>query len=287
MFVAHTVFPDQIERDPQTGKIKPIQPGRHEVTLWSMDMALISRLGLLDWLDVRLRFKLRFVDVRAAFTDKDGKPLPDYSSIHHRNETLFGPGDPDVQVGFRPLRPTRKQPWLLEFGGGLSFPLGRIEPDPYTAGREGKEHQHIMFGSGTFDPIGFLTAGYLAPSFQLYANVLLRGAILPNRYGFQQGMTLRASLSAESAFGLRQWSFQARAAFLLARAGLWSGKLDPDAASGRVSLLLTASVFWEPRPNWQLGLQASAPINLFVEGGDLLTPFVIGLSLQVQFRLFR
>lgn len=285
--MAHKVLPDQLEIDPATGRVKPIQAARHEVSLWTMDLNLTTRLGILRWLDVRLRFPLRFVRVSAQFQDKVGQGLQDFVSIHHRDEILVGVGDPDLQFGFRPFRFSHKQRWLLEFGGGVSFPLGRIEPDPYIAGREGRWHQHIMFGSGTFDPMGFITAGYLAPMFQIYANFSIRGSVYANRYKFQSGLQLKSGLSAESGFGLRHWSFQLQAAILLQQAGLWDGKVDPDAASGRTDLLLGVGVFWRPNTSWQVFVRASVPINLHLVGGELIHPIILGLGLNYQFRLFR
>ena len=287
LYVAHEVLPDQVEIDPTTGRVKPIQAARHEVSLWTMDLNLTTRMGLLDWLNVRIRFPLRFVNVKAQFRDQVGQELIDFVSIHHRDEILVGVGDPDLQFGFRPLRLTQKQRWLLEFGGGLSFPLGRIEPDPYQAGREGRWHQHIMFGTGTFDPIGFVTVGYVAPMFQLYTNFFLRGSLYENKHGFQSGLQMRAALSAESGFGLKHWSFQVQVAIILQQAGLWSGQADPDAASGRTDLLVGGGIFWRPTANWQVFVQVNVPINLHLVGGELTHPIILGLGLNYQFRLFR
>jgi len=287
LFVAHKVLLDQREIDPKTGKPRPVQAARHEIFLWTMDLTLTSRLGLLRWLDVRLRLPLRFVHVTAQFRDEQGELLKGYKSIHHRDETLVGIGDPDIQFVFRPLRLTGKQPWLWEFGGGISFPIGRIEPDPYAAGREGREHQHIMFGSGTFDPLGFMTLGYVVKRFQLYAQFSIRGSLYENTYGVQRGPELRASFSAESSFGLKHWSFQAQVAVMRQWAGLWDGKVDPDAASGRTDLLVGVGVFLRLNAHWQIYLRADVPINLYVEGGELTHPVILGLGCQFQFRLFK
>lgn len=286
MSVGHKVLPDQLEIDPETGRVKPIQAGYHEVALWSMNLALNARLGLLKWLDVRLRMPLRYVGVTARFLDSQGAPLPHYQSIHHRDETLVGVADPDLQFGFRPLSITGTQRWLLEFGGGISAPIGRIEPDPYKAGREGRPHQHIMFGSGTIDPMSFITVGYLHRQIQVYIHTTLRGAIVPNQYGFQAGLRFRTSLSVESSLGLKQWAFQIQGAFMHSEPSLWDGQVDPDSIGGRTDMLLGGSVFWRPTKQWQCALQLSVPINLKLLGGTLHQPLIIGLSLHYQFRIF-
>lgn len=287
MFVAHKVILDQREIDPKTGKPRPVQAARHEVFLWTMDLNVTTRLGILRWLDVRARLPLRFVHVEAKFRGDSGEILEGYQSIHHRNETLVGIGDPELQFGFRPVSFSRKQPILFEFGVGLSFPLGRTEPDPYAAGREGREHQHIMFGSGTFDPMGFLTLGYIGPLFQIYANFFARGALYKNHYGFQRGPQIKGSTSFESGFGLKTWSFQLQVALMRQWAGLWNGIVDPDSASGRTDLLVGMAVFWRPNASWQVYLRADAPINLYVEGGELTHPVIFGLGFNYQFRIFK
>jgi hypothetical protein len=41
----------------------------------------------------------------------------------------------------------------LLVGAGLSLPIGQTVENPIVLGREGKVHEHIQFGTGTFDPL--------------------------------------------------------------------------------------------------------------------------------------
>jgi hypothetical protein len=41
----------------------------------------------------------------------------------------------------------------LLFGAGTTLPIGHTVPDPVALGRLGLKHEHIQFGSGTFQPI--------------------------------------------------------------------------------------------------------------------------------------
>lgn len=291
MYAAHRVLPDQIEIDPTTGRVKPVQAAQHQLWLWTMDLNLYTQLGITSWMNVRFQFPLRFVQVTAEFTNDIGQRLDGYQSIHHRNEILVGPGDPELRVGFQPFRVSRTQRWLLELGTGLTFPLGRTEPDPYAAGSQGKEHQHIMFGSGTFDPMAYLFVGYLHPTLQVYANLNLRAALYPNVHQFQEGIRFQGGLALETSFGLRTWSFLFQATVLVRRPGFWSGAPDKDPGSGRVDLLLTAGVFWRPTMQWQVAFQISKPINLALDGAEehgngYSHPFILGLGLDYRFRLF-
>ena len=284
--VGHEVLPDQMEIDPKTGRVRPIQAARHEVGLWMMDLNILANLGITKRLDIRIRMPIRYVQVSARFLDDAQKELQDFVSIHHRDETLVGPGDPTVQLGVRLLRPTRRKRWLLESSGGLSIPLGRIEPDPYKAGRKGEKHQHIMFGSGTFDLIATATAGYVHPNWQLFLNLIGQGSFYENSFGLRRGLQLRAALTAESRFGLKNWAFQAQAAFSIQQPGLWSGQVDPDAASGRKDLFFTLGTMWRPNQTMQISLRCTIPVNLALEGGELNHPLIVSLGFQKQFRIF-
>lgn len=290
IYAAHRVLPDQVEIDPTTGRVRPVQAAQHQLWLWTMDLNLHTQLGITPWMNVRLQFPLRFVQATAVFTNDTGQVLEGYKSVHHRNEILVGPGDPELRMGFQPIQMSSTQRWLLEFGGGLSFPLGRTEPDPYALGSQGKEHQHIMFGSGTFDPMAYLFVGYLHHRLQVYANFMLRGALYPNVHQFQEGIRFQGGLSLETSFGLRTWSFLLQTSVMVRRPGYWSGSPDKDPGSGRVDLLVTAGVFWRPNMFWQLSFQISKPINLALDGnehGDSYShPFIIGLGLDYRFRLF-
>lgn len=291
LYVAHRVMPDQLEIDPKTGRARPIQAMKHQIWMWTMDLNLFTQLGITAWMNVRFNLPIRYVQVTARFQDEQGNILPSYASIHHRDEILVGLGDPDLQVSFRPMTVTGRQPWLLEFGGGLSFPAGRTEADPYVAGREGREHQHVMFGTGTFDPVGFLIFGYIHPKVQLYSNATIRAALYPNSFKFQEGIRFQGSIAAESGFGLKTWSFMFQTSVVVKRPGYWSGVQDQEVASGRTDLLFTLGVFWRPTANWQVALRASLPVNVQLDGesneDELTHPVIVGFGLTYRFRLFK
>jgi hypothetical protein len=286
-YVRHKVYADQLERDPETGKLRIVQAGYHKLWLWNMQLQLAAKVGLTDWMDVRLRFPLRVVSVVAGFENNQGEMLPGYDSIHHRTETLVGISDPSLHVGFRPLSFSSKQPWMLEFSVGLSFPLGRTEPDPYEAGRLGKEHQHVLFGSGTFDPVGSVTFGYVGRFFQVFADMMVRGGLYENAHRFQRGLQLQGSLAVESAFGLRHWGFQLQTSLIVQRPDLWHGIPDIEAGGDMLTLLVGAVVFWRPTVHLQMSLRLNVPFQLVVTEGEVFQPISIGIGATYQFRLFQ
>src|SRR5262245_2451598 len=138
---------------PEIGPICAVRnepPQRHETTLWITEMRLLVEYGLVSHLALQGVLPVRLIDTRTVFTDLQGNELDlDYQNIHHRDQTLVGFGDPQLLLhtgfGFAPLH----------IGGraGVSIPIGKTEPDPYRLGAEGLPHQHLQFGTGTFDPL--------------------------------------------------------------------------------------------------------------------------------------
>jgi hypothetical protein len=128
----------------------------HEQDLTISEIAFVTEAGLARGLGVEAVVPLRWVRTRIRFEDLEHQPIvvPN-GSIHHRNETLSGPGDPWLLLhGARGLGA-----WTVAARGGISIPLGRTEPNPFELGRRGLPHQHIQFGTGTWDPVVGLAAG--------------------------------------------------------------------------------------------------------------------------------
>lgn len=95
---------------------------------------------------ITLRLPYDTKAMRVHYTTLSGQPfVPPYGDIHHRTETLTGLSDPSLGIDWSP-----RKDWV--FGFGTTLPTGHIVPDPIELGREGKTHEHIQFGSGTFEP---------------------------------------------------------------------------------------------------------------------------------------
>ena len=87
--------------------------------------------------------------------------------IHHDGRTLTGLSDLRLLVSHRKLNLLREGDGL-DIAFGTSLPTGTTEGDPFEAADAGLEHEHIQFGTGTFDPLLelYYTAP-LSPSFTL------------------------------------------------------------------------------------------------------------------------
>ena len=140
--VAHGTFLTSHVADPCDGCL----PHEHHVSLGLTHTELTAEYGLRENMELSLRLPYDVKAMHVHYTTLDGAPYaPPYGDIHHRTETLRGISDPslDLQLG-------AGDDWILALG--TTFPAGHIVPDPIVLGREGKTHEHIQFGSGTFEP---------------------------------------------------------------------------------------------------------------------------------------
>ena len=223
----------------------------------------------------------------ARYTLADGVTpyMPPKADIHHRNETLLGPGDAIV-MGKRAW--TLSGEWTLVPSLGLSVPLGKTEENPITLGHAGQWHQHIQFGSGTFDPMAGLELSYSPAGAAwgvdgwalarqtLYANAKgymfggrLGGGVYP-RWRLLDELTLSAGLEAVHE-GQDRWRDA-------------TGTLTAPENSGRQALMGMLGVSWQPA-GW--GVTISPQLRKIAwqrtQGGEMDQPFAASLSLSYTF----
>jgi hypothetical protein len=265
---------------------RPIQPlYLHDQRLFPGELRGIGELGMTASLGVEVQIPLRLVHTSIEYATPDGQPYePLDPGVHHRDETLFGLGDP----------------WLLgrwagQLGGllvsaraGVSIPLGGTEPNPFVLGESGQRHQHIQFGSGAFEPIfavdvskafgRWLCVGYAQGQMSLYEN----------GHGFRSGMKANGGVQA----GRRIWRAMTGALGMEALhegAERWDGKTLQDGSLGRTEVLLTLSGVQAFR-NGSLGLSARVPVYRHIVTGDeppgtLSSPLMVGLFASRTFRV--
>lgn len=140
-----------------TGQVVPTPFHKHEVSLDFVQFEVGLALAFNERWELRLRLpyaikrqraKIRFVeDVNEA----ERAAIIRNQDVHHRSETYEGLSDPMLLLA----RTFQGLFWddALTVSVGLSIPVGQTERDPFLAGDEGREHLHIQFGSGTFDPL--------------------------------------------------------------------------------------------------------------------------------------
>lgn len=123
-----------------------IPPHMHHVRLALSHSELTVERGLTPQTELSLRLPYDIKEMRVGYTTLNGAPFtPPYGDIHHRNETLRGVSDATLMLMWSP-----QSAWL--FGAGTTLPIGHTVPDPVALGQLGLRHEHIQFGSGTFQP---------------------------------------------------------------------------------------------------------------------------------------
>ena len=72
--------------------------------------------------------------------------------LHHTDAVLTGFSDASL-LGTWHAHGFAKEGDLFSLALGTSIPIGRTEHDPYEAGSDAEAHEHVQFGTGTFDPL--------------------------------------------------------------------------------------------------------------------------------------
>lgn len=145
--------------------------------------------------------------------------------IHHRNETYTGFADADVFVGHF-IRGAFKENDFLMGRIGSTIPFGRTEENPWPLGDQGREHQHIQFGTGTFNPVGDIH--YRLPVYRgLATNTSLRVKFPfyenDKTYRGSRELTYTAGLN----YRLNEWlAFQAGYLGFYQTYAYWDGEFD-------------------------------------------------------------
>jgi hypothetical protein len=227
---------------------------RHHVRLGITHGELSAEYGLRENVQFEVRLPYDVKAQRVSYTTLDGAPfVPPYGDIHHRTETLTGFSDASVGFDYAP-----SPQWL--FGVGTTIPLGNTVPDPIVLGREGKKHEHLQFGSGTFEPK--LLAQWQRRN--LFARGEARLSLYENSRGYRAPSTF--SWSSGASFRPAAVSITPSLTGQIQTLGRWSGVPDEGAGfrSAGVRLQLSAplrGVFIAPgvyRELWSRGVNREA-----------------------------
>ena len=226
------------------GRVIEVPLHRHEVSLdytrFELGLQYTATpewdlLARLPWEEKAVTSSITLVDPATA---EEREAMVRNMDVHHRTATHRGLGDAMLLARRRWLR----EDDLLSVTFGTSLPIGKTEENPYRLGDEGREHNHIQFGSGTFDPLleasdtrrltPRTTAGmYAATRFPLYENA----------HGFRAAPD--ASIGVNGSFSVTpRVVLRAEAGAYAQGYGEWDGERDENTGLVSTSILGGASV---------------------------------------------
>ncbi|HJP02590.1 MAG TPA: hypothetical protein QF764_12550 [Planctomycetota bacterium] len=234
---------------------------RHRVHLELLRLQFTARRRLnKDWTGwLRLPYDIKeraaAIELIEGATDEQVAQMERSMQIHHPTATLSGFGDANALAAHRSVGIFTDGD-VLTLAAGTTIPLGRTEHDPFELGDEGLEHEHVQFGSGTFDPI--LEAYYMRPltgglKFSAFATGRL--PVYENDKEYSPPLQFNAG-------GLLNWQARER---LQIHVGLgafrqqgaqWDGVLDRDSGYESIELLAGA--------NWALGASSNLTLGLVI-----------------------
>ena len=221
----------------------------------------------------QLPFDVKFLTIE--YTTPDGKPYdPPYGNIHHREETLVGPGDGRAELQrFRRVGDS----WVLGGGIGSTIPMGRTEENPYALTKQGLTHQHIQMGGGTFDPVASLTAIGTGHQWGFVSNASGRLSLYENGYGFQPSPTVQVSAGPSYRVSAKLMA-TADLTFKHAWQATWDG--EPDRMTGRTAVDFGSSVIYRFNPRVAVMGQGRTTLAQWSKEALLIQKFVgsVGVS---------
>lgn len=205
---------------------------RHEVKLnvVRFDFGLRYQLGEQWRLEAALPYEIKSQDANIQEVDPIENPEQREAmllnqDIHHRNATYRGVSDMDLLLGYS-KHGILWQHDMLTAKFGTTIPIGKTEEDPWILGDMGKQHLHIQFGTGTFNPIADVR--YNFPVYGgLRGNVSVRSKVP----FYENSKTYRGSWDVTYAGGLNyhvtDWlSLQTSYLGLYQSYAHWDGEID-------------------------------------------------------------
>ena len=251
-----------------------VTPYWHVQRLLIGELSLSAARGVAPGFGIGLTVPLRQVHDRIRFEDLARNPyVPPQPDTHHRNETLLHVADPQLAALFT------RQPGAWTLGGslGTSIPIGRTEPNPFELGRRGLPHQHIQFGTGTWDPMVGLSASRSFGEIGFNASASAKLSLYENGHGYRAGNRYGVFLGTNRKLG-SVWG--ANAGFTLDRESpeRWSGRIEEEGNLGRTDLMLAAGIGRGVPGMGSFGIKLQVPLKTWSTGEQVKYPLVVALG---------
>lgn len=247
----------------------------HVQDLTLSEASLAAAVGIARHLGMEAVIPVRHVISRIRFLDDQRMPLArPQGDIHHRNETLVGLGDPWLMLHAGAPHGA----WTVAARAGVTVPLGRTEPNPFTLADLGLPHQHIQFGTGTWDPILGLAAGRRFGAVGFTVSGLARFVLARNSHGYQAGNRYYAEATASRRV-VGSWSGLLGLVGSREQAERWDGRVRTEEGNiGRTDVLVAAGVARGLGGAGALSLTAKVPILTRSKGSQVDYPVIISVG---------
>lgn len=256
-----------------SGQIVSVPLYKHEVSLDFTRLEATIEYGIADNWDLKLRVPYDIKKRKSSISLIDPATAGEIDAMqrdadyHHAPKTLRGFSDLQLLA-------TRYLPDIFLAGDsaslsfGVSLPIGKIESNPYPLGDAGMPHEHIQFGTGSFDPL--LEFSYSLPlAEKLRAGVFgsARFPLYENRKDYQGSKEANGGVQLSYMFDT-QWS--AHASFLVAHQAFahWDGTRDLNTGANRTSALFGLGYRWANGLFTSLDYLSPIAEDTLAPGGD-------------------
>jgi hypothetical protein len=247
----------------------------HVQDFTTTQIGLTVARGLRPGLGLELVAGIRQVTSRVRFLTPERQPLVlAQGSIHHRNETLIGGTDGALLL--HAARTVMK--WSLAGRVGVSLPLGSTVVNPFALGRLGLPHEHIQFGTGTFDPLLGFAAGRRLGRSTLVASVDTRVVVYANRHGYRAGDRFHGSGSLTHPIGSNKWTGTLGVDVIREKSETWAGKRETEGNLGRTDGLVLLSVGRPVGRSGAWNLTAQVPFLTQAVGAQIHCPLIMSVG---------
>ena len=273
----HDVVPSQYE----PGIPDEEQPAVHMQSFIAAAFDLKGSYWFTEQLSLEFMIPYRLTHVEASFLNSSGDLLPDdFESIHHRDEIVQGIGDVRIGIGYRGDLNDLWAGARYKVKVGLTIPTGSIEPDPFVLGSQKLWHQHLFYGTGTFNP--WLSFSFSAP----VGPVTIAGwssCVLPLYRGdhdYRSSKFVLGSLGVSYSLS-DSFSVFANQEVFFETPATWGENVARN--SGRTDLLFSLGGNWQMTPAFSVAVGVRRPYASFTEGHQLNMPLAGNLELMYDF----
>lgn len=245
----------------------------HDQNIWLSEARLALDAGLTSRFSVGVTVPFRVVRTTIRYLDGSYMPVELVEpSPHHRNETLSGIGDP-MLLGAVHLAP-------LTVRAGLTLPLGKTENNPFAM--PDTPHEHIQFGTGTFNPVVSVEAGHTWGQWRIAGFGFTQQVVYANSKGYHAGDRYAVGVAARLAVG--SWGVRTGLELQAESYERWGGKrYTEEGNQGRIDAMvaLGASYAVDNRLSFDVGLKL--PFITHVVGGQLDMPALLEVGASYSF----